>query len=267
MNINKIKEALKARVSSLNLQPVVTTPIVNSAPVVPDKSVVPEKPPIVPQPDKTVLSAQIQPEVKINNAPDKITPHIEGVVSPAVASVVQAEKPARKIPTRKQKEKIELVVPISSATDITLNDIENIIAKHLKAGRDYDKLPNTAKPTLLKSGAEILANVFDFRTTAKVINRIENYDKQFVLYEVCVTVFDKNGNIVAEGLGSCNSRERKYLKTDFATNLNTVLKIAKKRAYVDAILTATHASRVFTQDMEDIANLQIISDNHIETIK
>lgn len=34
---------------------------------------------------------------------------------------------------------------------------------------------------------------------------------------------------------------------------NTVLKIAKKRAYVDAILTATAASDVFTQDMEDVA--------------
>lgn len=101
----------------------------------------------------------------------------------------------------------------------------------------------------------------------KVINRVEDYNKQFVLYEVCVTVFDKDGNVVAEGLGSCNSRERKYLKTDFATNLNTVLKIAKKRAFVDAILTATHASRVFTQDVEDIVNLQIVSNNKGKDIR
>ena len=106
-----------------------------------------------------------------------------------------------------------------------------------------------------------------FRTTAKVINRVADYDKQFVLYEVCVTVLDKDGNVVAEGLGSCNSRERKYLKTDFATNLNTVLKIAKKRAYVDAVLTATHASKVFTQDIEEIANPQVVTDNRVEPIK
>jgi len=139
--------------------------------------------------------------------------------------------------------------------------------KYLKAGRDYDQLPNTTKPTLLKSGAEILAGVFGFRTTAKVISRVENFDKQFVLYEVGVTVFDKDNNIVAEGLGSCNSRERKYLKTDFASNLNTVLKIAKKRAFVDAILTATHASKVFTQDIEDIVNLQVVTDNRVEHIR
>lgn len=55
-----------------------------------------------------------------------------------------------------------------------------------------------------------------------------------------------------------HTHERKYLKTDFATNLNTVLKIAKKRAFVDAILTATHASKVFTQDIEDIVKLQLV---------
>lgn len=34
---------------------------------------------------------------------------------------------------------------------------------------------------------------------------------------------------------------------------NTVLKMAKKRAHVDAILTATAASDIFTQDLEDMA--------------
>ena len=95
----------------------------------------------------------------------------------------------------------------------------------------------------------------------------KNLTLSFVLYEVQVTVFDKDGNIVAEGLGSCNSHERKYIKTDFATNLNTVLKIAKKRAFVDAILTATHASKVFTQDIEDIISLQVVTDNRVENIR
>ncbi len=45
-----------------------------------------------------------------------------------------------------------------------------------------------------------------------------------------------------------------YQRTDFASNLNTILKMAKKRSYVDAILTACHGSGVFTQDVEDIAN-------------
>lgn len=38
---------------------------------------------------------------------------------------------------------------------------------------------------------------------------------------------------------------------DIADSYNTVLKMAKKRAHVDATLTATAASDIFTQDMED----------------
>ena len=40
---------------------------------------------------------------------------------------------------------------------------------------------------------------------------------------------------------------------DIADTYNTVLKMAKKRAYVDGILSATAASDIFTQDIEDMA--------------
>ena len=39
---------------------------------------------------------------------------------------------------------------------------------------------------------------------------------------------------------------------DIADTYNTVLKMSKKRAHVDAILTATAASDIFTQDVEDM---------------
>jgi len=39
--------------------------------------------------------------------------------------------------------------------------------------------------------------------------------------------------------------------TDLADTYNTVLKMAKKRALVDATLTATAASDIFNQDLED----------------
>ena len=43
-----------------------------------------------------------------------------------------------------------------------------------------------------------------------------------------------------------------------ADHYNTVLKMAKKRALVDAVLTATAASDIFTQDLEDItANMAV----------
>ena len=276
MKFYNIKAALKARVASLNLNPaVVTVPIATEKTAKPIEQ---EKPSVdsqfdtvvngtkaktsatknggkIPSPQISLIPAQIQPA----DIGDKITPPATSELSytPTEKPKTPTDKPARKPATGK----------IKKTVDIPLANIETIVAKYLKAGRDYDRLPNTTKPTLLKSGAEILADVFGFRTTAKVINRIADYDKQFVLYEVCVTVINSDGNIIAEGLGSCNSRERKYLKTDFASNLNTVLKIAKKRAFVDGILTATHASKVFTQDMEDIVNLQVVTDNRIEHIR
>lgn len=121
--------------------------------------------------------------------------------------VPEEPKPARK---RKKEEP-----PVAEA-------IERIVAKHLKAGRDYDRLPNTSKPTLFKSGAEILCGVFGYRTTTRVINRVIDFEKSLVMYEVQVTVYGADDKIVAEGIGSCNSTERKYLRGDFCTQLNTI---------------------------------------------
>lgn len=41
---------------------------------------------------------------------------------------------------------------------------------------------------------------------------------------------------------------------DIADTYNTVLKMAKKRAHVDAMITATAASDIFTQDIEDLTD-------------
>lgn len=45
---------------------------------------------------------------------------------------------------------------------------------------------------------------------------------------------------------------------DIADTYNTVLKIAKKRAYIDGILSATAASDIFTQDIEDMVEAEIV---------
>lgn len=43
---------------------------------------------------------------------------------------------------------------------------------------------------------------------------------------------------------------------DVADVYNTVLKIGKKRAHVDAVLTATAASDIFAQDLEDLSHVE-----------
>lgn len=52
-----------------------------------------------------------------------------------------------------------------------------------------------------------------------------------------------------------------------ADNYNTVLKMAKKRAFVDAMITATAASDIFTQDIEDIVQNEKAYEPPKETAK
>lgn len=47
---------------------------------------------------------------------------------------------------------------------------------------------------------------------------------------------------------------------DIADSFNTVLKIAKKRAHVDAVLTATAASDIFAQDLEDLPHAEVAAE-------
>lgn len=64
----------------------------------------------------------------------------------------------------------------------------------------------------------------------------------------CNSNFDKNDKAVTDQ--SVTRTEN----PDIADQYNTVLKISKKRGLVDATLTATGASDIFTQDIEDLAD-------------
>ena len=230
MTINEIRAAISTRAKSLNLPPVVPVKIKMCSP---DEVVrVYEE-----TATETAPVTKPAPEAKPAAAPKQETKTAATVELKAAA--VTLKKPT----TRKTK----------TTTVIPIDSIE-IVVKKLKPKVHCDTINGLGrKPGLLKAGAEKLAEIYGFRTTSKVINRVERFDQLFVLYEVQTTVFDADGHILGEGLGSCTTKERKYQRGDFAANLNTVLKMAKKRSYVDAVLTATHASGVFTQDIEDIA--------------
>ena len=132
--------------------------------------------------------------------------------------------------------------------------LAEFVRGHMVEGEDYGIVPGTnTKPTLFKSGAEKLNAIFGLAPIVEVVGRNEDWDKGFVSYEVKVTLLNKrNGQVEAEGIGSCNSRERRYKNQDAANIANTILKMSKKRALVDATLSATRASGMFTQDLEDM---------------
>ena len=72
---------------------------------------------------------------------------------------------------------------------------------------------------------------------------------------LCLTIrckLYKGGLLITQGLGHCNTKEKKYIKQDPFTLANTCLKMAKKRAQIDATLTVASLSEIFTQDIEDM---------------
>lgn len=266
MKINEIKAALANLAQKV--EPVTVTSV--TPPKAEVKATAPED---SSKNTATVTSANHGAAVPVASKQSTRTPSTKRSVSTKAATTVPVTKdvaPVVTVPAQIEPKPLPMVdqeaKPVTAttkkattrkpktATVIPMDSIEIVVAKYLKAGVDYAVIPGCGKkPALLKAGAEKLAAIYGYRSTSQVINRVERYDQLFVLYEVETTIYDSEGNILAVGLGSCNTKERRYQKGDFAANLNTVTKMARKRSYVDGILTATHASGVFTQDIEDIA--------------
>lgn len=121
----------------------------------------------------------------------------------------------------------------------------------LISGTDYGVIPKCSKPSLLKPGAEKILSFLGFSAHTEVEHRQEDIEKGYFSFEVRVRLEDSFGRVVAEGLGSCNTREARYIKSGGFAVQNTALKMAKKRALIDAVLNAAAVSGVFTQDIED----------------
>lgn len=126
--------------------------------------------------------------------------------------------------------------------------MDKFITEQLKEGTDWDiSFKAAKKPSLLKPGSEkvcLLLNLMptfevDHETLANMPDAIRSDN---IVYR-CKLVHRETGQIVADGRGSCSIKEKQ-------SNVNTAIKIAEKRAQVDATLRVAALSDRFTQDME-----------------
>lgn len=235
-------------------------------------------------------------------------------------------------------EQIAIVVPQEQSRWLSpVASIEQALARYalmheyatrvLKTGHHYGVVPGTDKPTLLKPGAETLCSLFGLAPTFNSLERIldvtgaEHEGEPFIYFQYCCALW--SGNIrIAEGIGSCNSWEKKYRyrnadlkcpacgKTtiikgkaeygggwvcftkkggcgakfadtapaivdqprgqvknpDISDIINTLDKMAQKRALVAATLIATNASDYFTQDLEDVADYSNVVDAQVQEV-
>lgn len=140
------------------------------------------------------------------------------------------------------------------------NALMKIMDELLEPEVDYGTVPGVDKPFLWQSGAQQLGLVFKFRPVFEIINSTIDWNRNpiFVSYEVKCQLYNKEtGVFLGEGVGSANNYERKFkyywkypkngekyreVFEDPLDKQNTLLKMAKKRAYVDAHEGSYHAS-------------------------
>lgn len=118
----------------------------------------------------------------------------------------------------------------------------------LKKDEDYGVIPGTERPTLYKSGAEmlLLAAGLGFDMT-----RIEDEDyreRRGVTYR-CTVMRGTHVRAVCDAYAGYD--EYRFKKNNYTAPWNTLLKMAQKRALVGATLNAVAASGLFVADLED----------------
>ena len=121
---------------------------------------------------------------------------------------------------------------------------------------DFGVVPGTKSPSLLKSGAEKICMAYGLMQRYTVENAIETIDPEpFFYYRVrCDLVKVANNGleyVFCSGEGSANTREKRCGRGLAYDGANSSLKMAQKRALVQAALAVSGLSSMFTQDMEN----------------
>jgi hypothetical protein len=182
----------------------------------------------------------------------------ESVIEVHEVDVICEDRPANVVSIRSSEDNrpLDVVPSFAISLDVAKERIrllQEFVQHMMVPGVDFGLIPGCQKPSLLKPGAEKLCDIFGFSKHVKVINRVEDWTKPFLAYEVMVTLINKRSGVIeAQGIGSANSREKKYANQDAYTIANSLIKISKKRALTDAVLSATRSSGLFTQDIEDM---------------
>ena len=205
---------------------------------------------------------------------------------------VHGQSNGQAIQTQAQGEYEGLIMVVSPAEALRrVQELQAFVQQVMVKDVDFGTIPGTDKPTLLQPGAQKLAEIYGFAIDFEDVNAIEDWDRGFFLYrKKCVLTSRRDGRFICASIGSCNSKEGRYsgrwafdnevpagldkrlLKMkkftskknhkeytqyripneDIFSLVNTIEKMACKRALVGAVISATRSAGVFTQDAEDL---------------
>lgn len=145
------------------------------------------------------------------------------------------------------------VKPRGENYSVELGDRKMVLVRNV----DFGVIPGTKRPSLMKSGAERIVMSLGLSQRYIIESCIEHFeqDAPFAFYRVKCELFytrpDGMEITVTEGVGSANTNERQCGRSSAFDSANARLKMAKKRAMVDACLTVGQLSSMFSQDMEN----------------
>ena len=92
-----------------------------------------------------------------------------------------------------------------------INRFQQIVHANLIENQDFGVIPGTQKPTLLKPGAEKIAKLLGLCDHYEQTSCIEHWaDPPFFHYEYKAKLITLAGDVISEGVGSCNSKEARY---------------------------------------------------------
>ncbi len=152
--------------------------------------------------------------------------------------------------------------------------IQEVMKGVMKEGTHYGTIPGTPKPSLWKAGAEVLCMTFRLAPILESQVVVDDTESEWpytafkrdgaIINGICIGFFEveaictmqaPGGEVLSRCSARCNNREAKYRSLSIYEIRNTVQKMAEKRAFVSAVLMATGASDIFTQDVEDFPEL------------
>lgn len=128
---------------------------------------------------------------------------------------------------------------------------------------DFGVVPGTKKPSLYKSGAEKVIMAYGLMVRYSIESKMEEYDTKgngFFYYLVKCSLYKGFTNTqtgeyqeveFANGYASANTLEKRNGSNSAFNSSNSTLKMAEKRALVQAALAVSGLSSMFSQDMED----------------
>jgi len=151
--------------------------------------------------------------------------------------------------------------------------VQAVMKEVMKENTHFGIIPGTPKPSLWKPGAEVLC--LTFRLAPLLDSRVVHDDPEiewgyyqakrdrisegttigYFEVEASCTIQSIDGQVLSRCSARCSNREAKYRSLGLFEVRNTVQKMAEKRAFVSAVLMATGASDIFTQDLEDCPEL------------